>query len=80
MGCQIWSPKASHLPALSRTEGTLPRREAEHHIPLCRDGDDPLSVKSLFIVIITVEKPKQADMGPAQLCFLWERINKLQQV
>lgn len=47
---------------------------------MCRDGDDPLSVKSLFIVITTAEKPKQADMGPAQLCFLWERINKLQQV
>lgn len=34
---------------------------------MCRDGDDPLSMKSLFIIIIKVEKPKKPDVGPVQL-------------
>lgn len=45
---------------------------------MCRDGDDPLSVKSLFI-IIKVEKPKKPEVGAVQLRFPWERINKLRQ-
>lgn len=90
-GCQIRSPKAPPPPCPRQDRGlrgspwTLPSTGEEHRIPLCRDGDDPLSVKSLFtggiiiIIIVKVEKPKEPDVGPVQLCFPWERINKLWQ-
>lgn len=73
MDCQIWFPKAPPTPCsqqdrgLQGTPSTLPRIGEEQHVPLCRDGDDPLSMKSLFIIIIKVEKPKKPDVGPVQL-------------
>lgn len=71
------SPKAPKTPP-SPCPSTLSRTREKHHVLLGRDGDDPLSVKSLFI-IIKVEKPKKPGEGPVQLCFPLERINKLQQ-
>lgn len=59
-------PKAAKAPP-SPCLLTLSRTREKHHVLLGRDGDDPLSVKSLFS-IIEVEKPKEPDGGPVQLC------------
>lgn len=44
--------------------------------PAVRDGDDPQCEEIIIIIFIKEMKPNQPDIGPVQLCFLWERINK----